>query len=88
MSKAVQPNATHPPKGQTVGFVRVSTFEQNESRQLEGLKVDCVFMDKASGKNIQRPQLEALMKYVCEGDMVICHSIDRWAGTLWISERQ
>ena len=48
MSKATEPIATHPPKGQTVGYVRVSTFEQNESRQLEGLKLDRVFLDKAS----------------------------------------
>lgn len=77
MKKAVKPNATHRPKGQTVGYVRVSTFEQNESRQLEGVELDRVFTDKASGKNIQRPQLEAMMKYVRDGDMVICHSMDR-----------
>lgn len=77
MRKAVKPIATHPSKGQTVGYVRVSSFEQNESRQLEGLELDRVFMDKASGKNIQRPQLEALMKYVRDGDMVVCHSMDR-----------
>lgn len=77
MPKVVKPNATHPSKGQMVGYVRVSTFEQNESRQLEGLALDRVFMDKASGKNIQRPQLEALLKYVREGDTVICHSMDR-----------
>ncbi len=77
MPKVLEPNATHPSKGQTVGYVRVSTFEQNESRQLEGLQLDRVFLDKASGKNSQRPQLEALMKYVRDGDMVICHSMDR-----------
>ncbi len=77
MPKVVKPIATHPPKGQTVGYVRVSTFEQNETRQLEGLELDRVFLDKASGKNIQRPQLEALMKYVRNGDVVICHSMDR-----------
>ena len=78
MPKVVKPNATHhPPKGQTVGYVRVSSFEQNESRQLEGMELDRVFLDKASGKNIQRPQLEALMKFVREGDTVICHSMDR-----------
>ncbi len=60
-----------------MGYVRVSSFEQNESRQLEGLQLDRVFLDKASGKNIQRPQLEALMKYVRDGDTVICHSMDR-----------
>ena len=78
MSKVVKPIATHhPQKGQTVGYVRVSSFEQNESRQLEGLELDRVFLDKASGKNIQRPQLEALMKFVREGDTVVCHSMDR-----------
>lgn len=44
-----------------MGYVRVSSFEQNESRQLEGMELDRVFMDKASAKNIQRPHLEALM---------------------------
>ena len=77
MPRVLKPIATHPPKGQAVGYVRVSSFEQNESRQLEGLELDRVFMDKASGKNIQRPQLEALMKYVRDGDMVVCHSMDR-----------
>ncbi len=57
--------------------MRVSTFEQNESRQLEGLALDRVFLDKASGKDIKRPQLEALLKFVREGDTVICHSMDR-----------
>ncbi len=60
-----------------MGYVRVSSFEQNESRQLEGMELDRVFLDKASGKNIQRPQLEALMKFVREGDTVVCHSMDR-----------
>ena len=78
MPKVLEPNATqHPPKGQTVGYVRVSSFEQNESRQLEGMELDRVFLDKASGKNIQCPQLEALMKFVREGDTVVCHSMDR-----------
>ncbi len=77
MSKVVKPMATHPSKGQTVGYVRVSSFEQNESRQLEGMELDRVFLDKASGKDIRRPQLEALLKYVRDGDMVVCHSMDR-----------
>ena len=77
MPKAVKSIATHPPKGQTVGYVRMSNFEQDESRQLEGLELDRVFLDKASGKDIKRPQLEALLKYVRDGDMVVCHSMDR-----------
>lgn len=75
--KVVKPIATHPSKGQTVGYVRVSSFEQNESRQLEGLELDRMFLDKASGKDIRRPQLEALLKYVRDGDTVVCHSMDR-----------
>ena len=59
-----------------MGYVRVSSFDQNESRQLEGLELDRVFLDKASGKNIQRPQLEALTDFVREGDVVVCHSMD------------
>lgn len=78
MPKVVKPNATqHPPKGQTVGYLRVSSFEQNESRQLEGMELDRVFLDRASGKNIQRLQLEGLTKFVREGDVVVCHSMDR-----------
>ena len=75
MRKLVRPIATQP--GQTVGYVRVSTFRQNESRQLEGLQLDRVFLDKTSGKDIRRPQLEALLKYVRAGDTVVCHSMDR-----------
>jgi hypothetical protein len=43
--------------GQRVGYVRVSTQDQNEARQLEGIEVDRTFMDKASGKDAKRPQL-------------------------------
>ena len=71
-----------------VGYVRVSSFEQNESQQLEGLELDRVFLDKASGKNIQRPQLEALMKFVREGDLVVCHSMDRLGRNLWTCGKQ
>jgi DNA invertase Pin-like site-specific DNA recombinase len=78
MPKVVKPNATHrPPKGQTVGYVRVSSFEQNESRQLEGLELDRVFLDKASGKDVNRPQLELMLGFVRDGDTIICHSMDR-----------
>lgn len=81
MGKAKEPSATqkvrHPSKGQLVGYVRVSTFDQNESRQLEGQRTDRVFLDKASGKDVHRPQLEAMLAFVREGDTVICHSMDR-----------
>lgn len=45
--------------------------------QLESMELDRVFLYTASGKNIQRPQLEALTKFVREGDMVVCHSLHR-----------
>ena len=57
--------------------MRVSTFEQNERRQLEGIELDRLFSDKVSGKSLDRPELSAMVKFVREGDTVICHSIDR-----------
>jgi len=81
MARVKEANATHSlrrsAKGQRVGYVRVSTFEQNESRQLHGVKLDRTFLDKASGKDVKRPQLEALLSFVRDGDTVICHSMDR-----------
>jgi len=69
-------------KGQRVGYVRVSTTEQNTDRQLEGLQLDEVFIDKASGKDTKRPELEAMLKHVRKGDVVIVHSMDRLARNL------
>ncbi len=43
--------------GQRIGYIRVSTYEQNPERQLENLKLDRVFTDSASGKDVNRPQL-------------------------------
>jgi DNA invertase Pin-like site-specific DNA recombinase len=81
MSKVKEPNATvqvrHPLKGQRVGYLRVSGFDQNEGRQLEGLDLDRTFLDKPSGKDMKRPQLEAMLGFVREGDTVVCHSMDR-----------
>jgi DNA invertase Pin-like site-specific DNA recombinase len=68
--------------GQRIGYVRVSSFEQNPERQLENVKVDKVFTDKASGKDTQRPELEALRSFVREGDTVVVHSMDRLARNL------
>jgi len=68
--------------GQRVGYVRVSTFDQNPDRQLENVQVDRVFTDKASGKDTTRPQLQALLSFVREGDTVIVHSMDRLARNL------
>jgi len=69
-------------KGQRIGYIRVSTFEQNTARQLEGIVVDKVFTDKASGKDTKRPELDALMQFVREGDTIVVHSMDRLARNL------
>jgi DNA invertase Pin-like site-specific DNA recombinase len=69
--------------GQRIGYKRVSTIDQNTTRQLEGLTLDEVFEDKASGKSTaHRPALEAMLKHVRKGDVVICHSMDRMARNL------
>ena len=68
--------------GQQIGYVRVSTYDQNPERQLEGVTLDRVFTDKASGKDVNRPQLETLMAFVRPGDTVVVHSMDRLARNL------
>lgn len=66
-----------------VGYIRVSTEEQNTIRQeviMQDLGVERVYMDKASGKSrTGRPQLEAMMDFVREGDVVVVESISRFA---------
>ncbi|PJG60136.1 recombinase family protein [Aeromonas cavernicola] len=69
-------------QGQRIGYVRVSSFEQNPERQLEHIQVGKIFTDKASGKDTQRPQLDALLSFVREGDTVVVHSMDRLARNL------
>lgn len=68
--------------GKIIGYVRVSTFDQNPERQLESVPVDRLFTDQASGKDLKRPAFEELMAYVREGDQVIIHSMDRLARNL------
>jgi DNA invertase Pin-like site-specific DNA recombinase len=68
--------------GKTIGYIRVSTPEQNPDRQLEGIALDKKFIDKASGKDLKRPQLEAMLNYIRDGDTVIVHSMDRLARNL------
>lgn len=65
--------------GQRIGYVRVSSEDQNPDRQLEGITLDRTFIERASGKDIERPQLQALMQYARDGDTVIVHSMDRLA---------
>lgn len=67
---------------QRIGYVRVSSFDQNPQRQLEHVPVDRLFTDKASGKDTQRPELERLLAFVREGDTVVVHSMDRLARNL------
>ena len=65
-----------------IGYIRVSTAEQNTIRQeilMEELGVDEIFIDKASGKNMDRPQLKAMMSYVRKGDTLVVESISRIA---------
>jgi DNA invertase Pin-like site-specific DNA recombinase len=66
-------------KGQRIGYVRVSSYDQNEGRQLEHLDTDRVFTDKASGKDAERPRLQELLAYAREGDTIVVHSMDRLA---------
>lgn len=92
MTDCCQPLRVHPDtftfirgetmSGKKVGYIRVSSFDQNTERQLEGISVNKKFIDKASGKNVLRPQLEALLDYVRDGDTVIIHSMDRLARNL------
>jgi len=69
-------------KGQRIGYVRVSTFDQNVDRQLEGQPLDRIFTDKASGKDVNRPQLDAMLAFAREGDTIVVHSMDRLARNL------
>jgi len=69
-------------QGQRFGYVRVSSVDQNPDRQLDGLALDRVFTDRASGKDTQRPQLVELLQFAREGDTVVVHSMDRLARNL------
>ena len=65
-----------------VGYIRVSTAEQNTARQevlLEELGVSRVYIDKMSGKSADRPKLKEMLEFVREGDMVVVESISRFA---------
>lgn len=67
---------------ENIAYVRVSTAEQNEGRQVEELKkhqIDKWFTEKISGKDTNRPQLQAMLDYVREGDTVYIHDFSRLA---------
>ncbi len=60
-----------------IGYKRVSTVDQNTDRQLAGVTLDKVFEDKLSGKDTNRPGLQACLAYLREGDTLHVHSLDR-----------
>ena len=65
-----------------VAYVRVSTVEQNEARQIEGLEkynIEKWFTEKVSGKDTNRPQLQAMLDFVREGDIIYIHDFSRLA---------
>lgn len=62
-----------------IGYKRVSTVDQNTERQLDGVQLDKVFEDKASGTDANRPQLTAALDYTRDGDTLVVHSMDRLA---------
>jgi DNA invertase Pin-like site-specific DNA recombinase len=66
-------------KTQKIGYIRVSTMDQNTERQLEGVELDITFTDKASGKDTDRPQLQAALRHARLGDTFLVHSMDRLA---------
>ena len=68
--------------GQRIGYIRVSTLDQQTERQLDGIALDQTFTDKASGKDTNRPQLELTLRFARAGDTVIIHSMDRLARNL------
>lgn len=68
--------------GADVGYIRVSSADQNLGRQLDGVILDKVFEDKVSGGGRDRPGLKACLDYLREGDTLHVHSIDRLARNL------
>ncbi len=65
-----------------VGYIRCSSISQNVERQLEGLTLDETFTDMVSGKDLNRPSLQEMLRFVRKGDEVVIHSMDRLARNL------
>ena len=66
-------------KGKRIGYIRVSTIDQNPDRQLHDIPLDKKFIEYASAKDMERPQLKILMDYIREDDELFVHSTDRLA---------
>jgi len=65
-----------------IGYIRVSSIDQNESRQIYSLKeygAQKLYVDKSSGKNMNRPELKTMLNFIREGDTVVVNSISRFA---------
>lgn len=62
-----------------IGYKRVSSVGQNDERQLDGIDVDELFTDKASGKDTNRPELHNALRFARKGDVFVVHSMDRLA---------
>lgn len=69
-------------KGHKIGYIRVSTVEQNATRQLDGIELDNIFTDKCSGKDTNRRELAEMLKFARDGDTIFVHSMDRLARNL------
>ncbi|OUP53957.1 resolvase [Butyricicoccus pullicaecorum] len=68
-----------------IGYVRVSTEEQNEARQVEALEklgVEKIYIEKKSGKNLDRPVLQEMLDFIREGDTVYVHDLSRISRSL------
>ena len=68
--------------GKNIGYIRVSTVEQNTDRQLDGMDLDKTYEDKVSGATTNRPQLQACLDYLRDGDTLHVHSMDRLARSM------
>lgn len=68
--------------GARIGYVRVSSLDQNPKRQLENTPVDRLFTEMASGRDTKRPALDELLTFLREGDSLVVHSMDRLARNL------
>jgi len=68
--------------GKRIGYIRVSSYGQNDERQLDGVQLDKVFKEKVSAKTKDRPELNEALEYLRDGDELHVHSIDRLARNL------
>jgi DNA invertase Pin-like site-specific DNA recombinase len=68
--------------GERLGYIRISSSDQNTARQLDGVELDQVITDMRSGKDTQRPELMNLLRFARRGDTVLVHSLDRLARNL------